>query len=397
MSRAYDPLASRSEPDAIREEPPMDEHHPSRSGRLIATATSRRTFIGGGLGGLLLALGLNPRLAPVLAAESTTAGIAEAINAYRQSKGLPAIPFADELTKVAKAHVADLVAHSPEDACNGNPHSWSPNGNWTSGCYDPNDDTTWPMMWDKPREIANYPGRGYEISASGTPSISAAQALALWQGSTGHNAVIVNEGIWAGMAWGAIGGWAEDGHACAWFGEEPGTAPTDPPVVVPADGGGAEPPKDGGMGEPPKPPEDVPGEQPDTDAPDKDPDTDSPDKDTDTDAPDGTERADTDGDGLYDDDETDVYHTDPDKSDTDGDGYDDGQEVYDTTDPNDPDDYLDPEARMDTDGDGLYDGDETGLYGTDPDVADTDGDGYDDGQEVYDRTDPNDPEEYFES
>lgn len=44
--------------------------------------------------------------------------------------------------------------------------------------------------------------------------------------------------------------------------------------------------------------------------------------------------------------------------------------------------------RPDRDFDGLYDDDETDVYGTNPDVADTDGDGPDDGQEVYDGTDP---------
>jgi hypothetical protein len=51
------------------------------------------------------------------------------------------------------------------------------------------------------------------------------------------------------------------------------------------------------------------------------------------------------------------------------------------------------QQRPDRDGDGLYDDDETGVYGTDPDNPDTDGDGSDDGQEVYDGTDPLSPNE----
>src|SRR5262249_39671367 len=46
------------------------------------------------------------------------------------------------------------------------------------------------------------------------------------------------------------------------------------------------------------------------------------------------------------------------------------------------------EERPDRDGDGLFDDDETDVYGTDPDNPDSDGDGTDDGQEVYDGTDP---------
>jgi hypothetical protein len=44
--------------------------------------------------------------------------------------------------------------------------------------------------------------------------------------------------------------------------------------------------------------------------------------------------------------------------------------------------------RPDGDGDGLYDDDETDVYGTDPNNSDSDGDGIDDGQEVFDGTDP---------
>jgi hypothetical protein len=47
--------------------------------------------------------------------------------------------------------------------------------------------------------------------------------------------------------------------------------------------------------------------------------------------------------------------------------------------------------RPDGDSDGLFNDDETNVYGTNPDVADTDGDGSDDGQEVFDGTDPLDP------
>jgi hypothetical protein len=51
------------------------------------------------------------------------------------------------------------------------------------------------------------------------------------------------------------------------------------------------------------------------------------------------------------------------------------------------------QQRPDRDGDGLFDDDETDVYGTDPDNPDSDGDGSDDGQEVYDGTDPVSPAE----
>jgi hypothetical protein len=50
-----------------------------------------------------------------------------------------------------------------------------------------------------------------------------------------------------------------------------------------------------------------------------------------------------------------------------------------------------PGRPNDRDSDGLFDADEANVYSTNPDVPDTDGDGPDDGQEVFDGTDPLDP------
>jgi hypothetical protein len=60
--------------------------------------------------------------------------------------------------------------------------------------------------------------------------------------------------------------------------------------------------------------------------------------------------------------------------------------------------HLAPAAaqRSDSDGDGLYDDDETGVYGTDPGVYDTDGDGSGDGEEIYYGTNPLDSSSYAE-
>ncbi|HTM68071.1 MAG TPA: binary toxin-like calcium binding domain-containing protein [Candidatus Binatia bacterium] len=125
----------------------------------------------------------------------------------------------------------------------------------------------------------------------------------------------------------------------------------------------------------------------------------------------GTDPAnpDTDGDGLKDGEEVQVYKTDPTKADTDGDGYKDGDEVYAGFDPTQPgnarltdtdgdglaDLYetqhgLDPKDK-DMDNDGLSDGDEVRVYKTDPTKADTDGDGFTDPQELQGGFEPNGP------
>ena len=152
--------------------------------RALAGATTRRRLLrgllGGGLGALLVARRPARGQAPVAA--STTAGIAEAINAYRREQGLPAIPVSAELTRVARAHVQDLLTNKPHEQPGCNLHSWSDRGNWTPVCYT-DDHAQAALMWSKPREIANYPGNGYEISAFATPAISAGQALVIWRDS----------------------------------------------------------------------------------------------------------------------------------------------------------------------------------------------------------------------
>lgn len=93
---------------------------------------------------------------------------------------------------------------------------------------------------------------------------------------------------------------------------------------------------------------------------------------------------DEDGDGLTNEEEA-LRGTDPFNPDTDGDGLTDAVEVFETgTDPLDPD----------TDGDGLSDGDERNIFGTDPSLADTDEDGVNDGVEIFNGTDPLDPNSF---
>ena len=82
---------------------------------------------------------------------------------------------------------------------------------------------------------------------------------------------------------------------------------------------------------------------------------------------------DRDGDGLSDDDEANLYGTDPDDADTDDDLLIDSLEVL---------TYHTNPFNPDTDGDGLWDGDEVTIYATSPTDRDSDDDGLTDGQEV---------------
>jgi len=93
---------------------------------------------------------------------------------------------------------------------------------------------------------------------------------------------------------------------------------------------------------------------------------------------------DSDGDGLTDTEEVNIYGTDHTNPDTDGDGLSDGEEVN---------IHFTNPLSQDTDGDGLTDGDEVNVYGTNPTVSDSDADGLTDGAEVnIHSTDPLDPD-----
>jgi len=136
------------------------------------------------------------------------------INKYRKTLGLQNIPHSPQMRQVAEAHVKDLAVNNPEAACNGNMHSWSNKGTWKGGCYDPNNSSTYPIMWDKPQEIAGFATYGYEIAAGGTAT--PASALSTWQGSPLHNNVIVNQGMWT-QPWKGMGAAIYGGYAVAWF------------------------------------------------------------------------------------------------------------------------------------------------------------------------------------
>jgi len=140
--------------------------------------------------------------------------IVDLINAYRQSNGLPAVPYSPSLGCVAVTHVHDLADNHPNTG-NCNLHSWSDQGPWTPCCYTP-DHAQAQCMWDKPQELTSYPGYGYENAAGGVSTPQA--AVSTWQNSSAHNDVILNQGIWASYPWGAVGAGLYQGYGALWFG-----------------------------------------------------------------------------------------------------------------------------------------------------------------------------------
>ena len=154
--------------------------------------------------------------APVVDGKADAAELVKLINDYRASLELPRLPVSPALTKVAQAHAHDLSANQPvKQGCN--MHSWSEHGTWTSCCYDSSQAAA-RCMWAKPKEIAGFKGKGYEIAANAS-GVTAAHALKLWQDSQAHHAVMINSGIWK-KPWGSLGVAVEGDYAVAWFAEE---------------------------------------------------------------------------------------------------------------------------------------------------------------------------------
>ena len=142
------------------------------------------------------------------------------INEYRESLGLSKLSFSKSLTSVARAHVKDSHDYTPrlkldERGIQGNLHSWSNNGNWRGGAYTPDHEHA-EIMWDKPGELTDYTGAGYEISVYHSIGIDPKLALDLWKSSSGHNEVITGDNDWSFIT--TMGVAMDKNYSHVWFG-----------------------------------------------------------------------------------------------------------------------------------------------------------------------------------
>ena len=141
------------------------------------------------------------------------------INANRQRYDLPPIPLSRSLCFVASTHVKDLFFHHPDQgSCNA--HSWSDQGNWKPFCY-PRDETQKNSVWNKPKELTQYRGKGYEIVYWENSPAVIDSIIAFWKSMDYFNSFLMNTGKWMGKRWNAIGIGIYENYACAWFGELP--------------------------------------------------------------------------------------------------------------------------------------------------------------------------------
>jgi hypothetical protein len=157
--------------------------------------------------------------------------LADLVNQNRTEHGLPAIPVTNSLTEVARTHVNDLNTYHPDtknDNYGGgdcNTHSWSSHGGgaWTAVCYTGNGGTSESqMMWNKPREITDYNGNGYEIAYWDSSRATPSGAMNIWKTEVPplHLDVILERNMWQGHHWKAMGVGIDGNYAVVWFGED---------------------------------------------------------------------------------------------------------------------------------------------------------------------------------
>jgi len=171
---------------------------------------------------LLVALSLGfaapekPRPEVCLSAEEYK--IYQLLNTYRKQYKLPPIPLSASMTIVAQAHAKDLQENQPaKGKCN--LHSWSDKGTWKACCYT-DDHAQAKGMWDKPRELSEYKGDGFEISFWQSNGATANLAIEGWKKSVPHNNMMINRDIWKKLTWNACGVGLYGNYAVVWFGRE---------------------------------------------------------------------------------------------------------------------------------------------------------------------------------
>lgn len=147
--------------------------------------------------------------------------LVQLVNNYRVQNGLQALPASKWLSATGQWHVWDRMANNTVGgACNS--HSWSSARPdlWQAMCYT-SDHAQAAQMWAKPRQISGgiYTGNGFENTADSGGQQTAAQALSQWQNSPLHNAVILQQGTWAGITFGGLGVGIVGGYAVLWFGD----------------------------------------------------------------------------------------------------------------------------------------------------------------------------------
>lgn len=138
------------------------------------------------------------------------------VMAYRAEHGKGEIPLSKSLTYVAQLHVRDLASNkvTPPYTL----HSWSANGPWEGVRYTANHRHA-RLMWNKPKELTNYQGDGFEITFSKKGGATAKTAFLYWKEQRSVSSILLNTGNWETIRWRAVGVGIYDDYAVIWFGD----------------------------------------------------------------------------------------------------------------------------------------------------------------------------------
>jgi hypothetical protein len=143
--------------------------------------------------------------------------LAGLINAHRQAGGLKEIPLSASLCHVARTHVIDLYTNHPDTGiCSLN--SWSDKGSWTACChnrYIPKE----VCIRNKPSELTNYTGEGYELAYSEVFDAVPDTVFRFWKKIDEANDFLLNKKAWEKKSWRAMGVGMYKNYAVIWMGQ----------------------------------------------------------------------------------------------------------------------------------------------------------------------------------
>lgn len=138
------------------------------------------------------------------------------IDKYRSENEAHTIQISKKLTFVAKLHARDLY-HNRIDKDSCSMQSWSDKGFWNACCFSERDNSKQSCMWDKPKEITGYAGKGYEVIYNGGSEPK--RIMELWKGSAYYSDILKNTGRYADKDWIAVGIGQYKNVTVVWFGE----------------------------------------------------------------------------------------------------------------------------------------------------------------------------------
>ena len=138
------------------------------------------------------------------------------IDTYRSENEAHSIALSKKLTFVAKLHARDLY-HNRIDKDSCSMQSWSDKGFWSACCFSERDNSKQSCMWDKPKEITGYGGKGYEVIYNGGSEPK--RIMELWKGSSFYSDILKNSGRYADKDWAAVGIGQYKNVTVVWFGE----------------------------------------------------------------------------------------------------------------------------------------------------------------------------------